>query len=57
MTVLASLTSHYGRLECRREVPPFGFTRERIGFSLVLSADGEPVACEDLRLSAGGQNR
>lgn len=57
MTVLASLTSHYGRLECRRDVPPFGFTRERIAFSLVLSADGEPVACDDLRLSADGRDR
>lgn len=57
MTVLASLTSHYCRLECRRDVPPFGFTRERIAFSLVLSADGEPIACDDLRLSIVGRNR
>lgn len=57
MTVLASLTSHYGRLECRRDVPSFGFTRERIAFGLVLSADGEPVACDDLRLSTDGRNR
>ncbi|CAO3402517.1 type I-C CRISPR-associated protein Cas8c/Csd1 [Azospirillum palustre] len=57
MTVLASLTSHYRRLECLRDVPPFGFTRERIAFGLVLSTDGEPVACDDLRLLAGEQNR
>lgn len=57
MTVLAALTSHYGRLERRRDVPSFGFTRERIAFGLVLSADGEPVACDDLRLSTDGRNR
>ncbi|WP_395455667.1 type I-C CRISPR-associated protein Cas8c/Csd1 [Azospirillum melinis] len=57
MTILTYLTSHYGRLECRREVPSFGFTRERIAFSLVLSTDGEPVACDDLRLSTDGRNR
>lgn len=50
MTVLAALATHYHRLERRGDAAPFGFTREPIAFGLVLSAAGEPLACDDLRL-------
>ncbi|CAO3453714.1 CRISPR-associated protein, Csd1 family [Azospirillum argentinense] len=56
MSVLAALAAHYDRLERCHDVVPFGFTRERITFGLVLSTDGEAVACDDLRLGAKGQS-
>ncbi|KAA1053078.1 hypothetical protein FH063_002997 [Azospirillum argentinense] len=56
MSVLAALAAHYDRLERCHDVVPFGFTRERITFGLVLSTDGEAVACGDLRLGAKGQS-
>ncbi|HYD84970.1 MAG TPA: type I-C CRISPR-associated protein Cas8c/Csd1, partial [Opitutus sp.] len=49
MTVLSSLNAHYARLERARDVAPFGFSTESISFALVLSADGDLLACRDLR--------
>lgn len=43
MTVLAVLNGYYGRLADRGEVPPFGYSTERIAHIIVLSPDGEPV--------------
>ncbi|CAO3438377.1 CRISPR-associated protein, Cas5d family [Azospirillum doebereinerae] len=57
MTVLAALTAQYGRLERRHDVAPFGYSREAIAFGLVLSANGEPIACDDLRLGTRGEGR
>ncbi|MGF7178497.1 CRISPR-associated protein Csd1 [Azospirillum doebereinerae] len=57
MSVLAALTAHYARLERRHDVAPFGYSRETIAFGLVLAADGEPVACDDLRLGGRAPGR
>ncbi|MGR0188943.1 type I-C CRISPR-associated protein Cas8c/Csd1 [Azospirillum aestuarii] len=56
MSILAALAAHYDRLERCHDVVPFGFTRECITFGLVLSTDGEAVACDDLRLGAKSQS-
>ena len=44
MSVLEALARHYDRLHARGEAPPYGFSRERIGFCLVLSDAGDAVA-------------
>ena len=48
MTILTELASLYERLEAVEEVPSFGFSRERVGFVLMFSSDGAPVALEAL---------
>lgn len=49
MTVLQSLYARYERLAARGALPREGYSTERIGFAVVLSADGEPVEVRDLR--------
>lgn len=49
MTVLQSLYARYERLAARGALPREGYSTERIGFAVVLSADGEPVKAHDLR--------
>lgn len=48
MTILAELSRLYDRLEAAGEAPPPGFSRERIGFELIFTSDGRPVALEPL---------
>jgi len=60
MTILQALYGYYKRLEAdkRREaqdaVPPFGYSRERISYALVLSLEGE-VADLDCLLKTSGK--
>ena len=44
MTLLQALTSHYDRIHASGEAPPYGFSRERIAYTIVLSDAGEAVA-------------
>jgi CRISPR-associated protein Csd1 len=54
MSVLASLSRAYERLADRGEVPPFGYSSEKIGFLITLNEDGAPVGSPvDLREQAG----
>lgn len=53
MTILAALNAHYGRLEARGAVAPFGFSTEGVSFAIVLTPDGEPVSRLDLRNLSG----
>jgi CRISPR-associated protein Csd1 len=54
MTVLASLARAYDRLADRGEVPPFGYSREKIGFLISLNEDGTPAGAPiDLRQRLG----
>lgn len=46
MSMLASLVRAYDRLP---EAPRFGFSSEKIGFCVVLNADGSVASVEDLR--------
>ena len=48
MSVLEALVGHYERLHASGEAPPYGFSRERISFAIVLSDAGEPVAVSAL---------
>src|SRR5207253_2881391 len=50
MSVLASLNRAYERLADRGEVPPFGYSSEKIGFLIPLNEDGTPAGLPiDLR--------
>lgn len=46
MSMLASLVRAYDRLP---DAPPFGFSTEKIGFCVVLKADGSVASVEDFR--------
>ena len=47
--MLQSLHRYYGRMAARGEADLPGFSREKIGFRVILSFDGRPVAVQDLR--------
>src|SRR4051794_4493694 len=54
MTILVSLASAYDRLADRGEVPPFGYSSERIGFLIPLNEDGTVAGMPiDLRQGEG----
>ncbi|MBV8890087.1 MAG: type I-C CRISPR-associated protein Cas8c/Csd1 [Alphaproteobacteria bacterium] len=53
MTVLQSLDRYYGRMAARNEAEPPGYSREKISFAIVLSAEGEPIEMRDLRQTSG----
>ena len=48
MSVLEALARHYERLHASGEAPPYGYSRERVAYGLVLSDAGEPVAVSAL---------
>ena len=54
MSILQALASHYGRLVAEGEAPQFGYSRERISYAIVLSADGEAI---DVQLRADTSGR
>jgi CRISPR-associated protein Csd1 len=51
MSALAALARAYDRMAARHEVPAFGYSTEKIGFAVVLNADGsiasEPIDLRD----------
>ena len=47
--ILSALSDHYQRLLEREEVPPWGYSNEKISFSLRLSKEGEIVGIDDIR--------
>lgn len=53
MSVLQALDRYFDRMEARGEADAPGFSREKIGFAIVLSDDGEPVDVLDLREQKG----
>ena len=53
MTVLQALDRYYDRMAARGEAEAPGYSREKISFAIVLSAEGEPVQVLDLREAAG----
>ena len=48
MSVLEALAHQYDRLHARGEAPPYGFSRERIAYAIVLSDAGEAVTVSPL---------
>lgn len=53
MTVLQALDRYYDRMAARGEAEAPGFSREKIGFCLVLTPDGAVTEVMDLRESVG----
>ncbi len=53
MSLLQSLDCYYGRMAARGEAEPTGFSREKIGFAIILSLDGAPIDTLDLRVQSG----
>ena len=43
MTILHALAKHHERLEASGRAPPYGYSRERISYGIVLSCEGELV--------------
>ena len=43
MSILFSLEQAYHRLKEEGKVPPIGYSNERIGYCIVLNADGQPI--------------
>ena len=53
MTVLQALDRYYDRMAARGEAEAPGYSREKISFAIVLTAEGEPVQILDLREASG----
>ncbi len=53
MSILSALNNAYDRLADRGEVPPFGYSSEKIGFVISLNEDGVPISASDLRSGDG----
>ncbi len=57
--ILQALVKHYQRLadEPDSDIAPFGFSRQNIGFTVVLTPTGELHGIERLAVEAGGKSR
>ena len=53
MTILQALDRYYDRMAARGEAELSGYSREKISFAIVLSANGEPIDKIDLRERSG----
>lgn len=53
MTIIQALSGYYDRMAARGEAEPPGFSREKIGFAVVVDADGEVRGVDDLRDTTG----
>jgi CRISPR-associated protein Csd1 len=56
MSVLQALNTAYERLADRGNVPPFGYSNEKIGFLIALAEDGTPIG-PPIDLRGGEGNR
>lgn len=57
MTILQRLDAYYRRMAARGEAQPPGYSREKIGYALVLTPAGEPIDVLDLRQADGKKRR
>src|SRR4051812_31473623 len=55
MTILQALDHYYDRMAARGEAESPGFSREKISFAVVVSAEGEPIDKIDLRQASGNR--
>ena len=53
MSALASLVRAYDRMAERGEVPPFGYSQEKIGFVVSLYPDGTIAEAVKISLAGG----
>jgi CRISPR-associated protein Csd1 len=49
LTILQALDRYYDRMAARGEAEAPGYSREKISFAIILSADGQPIDKIDLR--------
>ncbi|MDE0417134.1 MAG: type I-C CRISPR-associated protein Cas8c/Csd1 [bacterium] len=57
MTILQALSDHYDRLASRDEVPPYGYSNEKISFAILLSSEGRAVDVQPLLDVSGRKPR
>lgn len=57
MSILQALAGHYERLVANGEAPDYGYSREPVSYSIVLSPDGAAVDVIDLRDTSGRMPR
>ena len=55
--ILQALAALYDRLDAGGNVPPYGFSNERISFAVVLGQDGGPVGVQSLQDTSGKRPR
>ena len=53
MTILQALAGHYDRLASTGGAPPYGFSNEKISYSVLLSKDGRIVDVQSLQDMSG----
>jgi len=53
MTILQALNGYYDRMAARGEAEPPGYSREKIGYVILLSPDGGVVDVQDIRDTTG----
>jgi CRISPR-associated protein Csd1 len=51
--MLSALESYYRRLADRKQVPPFGYSEEKIGYVLIIGPDGTLIDVHDIRDTSG----
>jgi CRISPR-associated protein Csd1 len=51
--ILSALNEYYSRLSEKDEVPPFGYSEEKISYALIISHEGKLVDAQDLRDTSG----
>lgn len=51
--ILSALNSYYQRLAERSQVPPFGYSDERISYAIVLSTNGTVLDVNDIQSHSG----
>ncbi len=51
--ILAALNEYYQRLIEDKQVPPFGYSEEKISYALILSRDGHLIDVRDIRDTSG----
>jgi CRISPR-associated protein Csd1 len=57
MTILQSLNRYYDRMAARREAEAPGYSREKIGYAIILSKDGSVADVRDLHDRSGKKER
>jgi CRISPR-associated protein Csd1 len=53
MTILQALNNYYDRMAERGEAEPAGYSREKIGYAILLNPDGTVAAANDIRDTSG----
>ena len=55
--ILQALNGHYERLSSKGQVPPYGYSAEKVSYAIVLSTEGQPVDVIPLLDTSGKKPR